>query len=344
MYMAKANGKSGFAVFDPGMHAALRERNELSVELKRAVELDQLRLVYQPIIDLANGRFAGVEALVRWQHPDARPDRPGPVHRDRRGDRRDPVDRALGPARDLRAGRSLAARGTGPERRCSSASTSRPARSSSPASSTAFATRCARPGSSRPTSSSRSPRRRCCRATPATIATLAELRALGVRTVIDDFGTGYFSLSHLRQFPIDILKIAGEFVQDADADPKSPALARAIIAMGRSMQHGDGRRGDRDPRAGRQHAALGCTYGQGYYFSYPLSAGGRRGGLRRRSDRQGGSQEDPASAPGTRPGHPSKSGSLSGGSKTCPGRDASRRRRPCLGGRRRRRPGSRRRS
>ena len=71
-------------------------------------------------------------------------------------------------------------------------------------------------------------------ATPATIATLGELRSLGVRTVIDDFGTGYFSLSHLRQFPIDILKIAGEFVQDADADPKSPALARASRRTGKT--------------------------------------------------------------------------------------------------------------
>jgi diguanylate cyclase (GGDEF)-like protein len=70
MYMAKANGKSGFAVFDPGMHIALRERNELSVELKRAVELNQLRLVYQPIIHLGSGDLAGVEALVRWQHPE----------------------------------------------------------------------------------------------------------------------------------------------------------------------------------------------------------------------------------------------------------------------------------
>ena len=59
MYMAKANGKSGFAIFDPGMHVAIRERHELSAELQRAVELDQLRLVYQPIVDLATGELAG---------------------------------------------------------------------------------------------------------------------------------------------------------------------------------------------------------------------------------------------------------------------------------------------
>ena len=184
----------------------------------------------------------------------ARAHRPRPVHRDRRGERLDPVDRPLGPARDLRAGRALAARGPRPARRCSSASTSPPARSSSPASSTASATRSRRRGLEPTNLVLEITETALLKATPATIATLAELRALGVRTVIDDFGTGYFSLSHLRQFPIDILKIAGEFVQDADADPKSPALARAIVAMGRSMNMATVAEGIETARAGGQHA------------------------------------------------------------------------------------------
>ena len=69
MYMAKANGKSGFAIFDPGMHEAMRERHELSVDLQRAVDLDQLTLLYQPIMDLRTGRMSGVEGLLRWHHP-----------------------------------------------------------------------------------------------------------------------------------------------------------------------------------------------------------------------------------------------------------------------------------
>ena len=74
MYMAKANGKSGFAVFDPGMHEAMRERHELSVDLQRAVDLDQLALMFQPIVDLRDrraGRRRGARALAP---PDARPD------------------------------------------------------------------------------------------------------------------------------------------------------------------------------------------------------------------------------------------------------------------------------
>src|SRR4029078_3407679 len=107
---------------------------------------------------------------------------------------------------------------------------------------------------------------------PARFATLSDLRSMGVRTVIDDFGTGYFSLSHLRQFPIDILKIAGEFVQDADSDPKSTALARAIVAMGRSMSMATVAEGIETAAQAASMRALGCTYGQGYFFSMPLSS------------------------------------------------------------------------
>ena len=108
MYMAKANGKSGFAVFDPGMHEAMRERHELSVDLQRAVDLDQLGLLYQPIVDARTrqaGRRRGARPLVP---PDARPDHARPLHRDRRGDRHDPADRPLGPPPGMRRGRPMA--------------------------------------------------------------------------------------------------------------------------------------------------------------------------------------------------------------------------------------------
>ena len=327
MYMAKANGKSGFAIFDPGMHVAIRERNELSVELKRAVELDQLRLVYQPIVDLADGRLRGRRGARPLAAPDARPDRPRPVHRDRRGDRRDPVDRPLGPARDLRAGGPLAARGPRARRRCSSASTSRPARSSSPGFVDGV-----RDTLARDRARADEPRPRdhrdgaAARRRPATIATLAELRALGVRTVIDDFGTGYFSLSHLRQFPIDILKIAGEFVQDADADPKSPALARAIVAMGRSMNMATVAEGIETARAGGEHARPRLHLRPGLLLQLPAVATTRswrrsppsRIGRRRR--RPGDRSEEPRRAhPRLQPCHqrqrpePRRARSLSAG-------------------------------
>jgi diguanylate cyclase (GGDEF)-like protein len=270
MYMAKANGKSGFAVFDPGMHIALRERNELSVELKRAVELNQLRLVFQPIIEMATGRYAGVEALVRWLHPDRGMIAPGRfieiaeengsivsighwVLRETCAQAGRWLREGLAPA-SMFFGVNVSAREVQQPGFVEGVRDTLRETGLEPTNLVLEITETA-----------------LLKATPGTIATLAELRSLGVRTVIDDFGTGYFSLSHLRQFPIDILKIAGEFVQDADADPKSPALARAIVAMGRSMSMATVAEGIETKEQAASMRALGCTYGQGYFFSVPLS-------------------------------------------------------------------------
>jgi EAL domain-containing protein (putative c-di-GMP-specific phosphodiesterase class I) len=138
------------------------------------------------------------------------------------------------------------------------------------------------------------------KATPATIATLEALREVGVRVVIDDFGTGYFSLSHLRQFPVDILKIASEFVQVSDSDSKTAALAGAIVAMGRSMGIGTVAEGIETAEQAERMRLLGCAYGQGFYFAEPSAcervAVGAFDGLRRRADDTGVSSR-PASAP-----------------------------------------------
>jgi EAL domain-containing protein (putative c-di-GMP-specific phosphodiesterase class I) len=138
------------------------------------------------------------------------------------------------------------------------------------------------------------------KATPATIATLEALREVGVRVVIDDFGTGYFSLSHLRQFPVDILKIASEFVQVSDSDSKTAALAGAIVAMGRSMGIGTVAEGIETAEQAERMRLLGCAYGQGFYFAEPSAcervAVGAFDGLRRRADDAGVSSR-PASGP-----------------------------------------------
>ena len=110
------------------------------------------------------------------------------------------------------------------------------------------------------------------KATPMTIATLEALRRLGVRVVIDDFGTGYFSLSHLRQFPVDTLKIASEFVQVPDSDSRSAALAGAIVAMSDSLSITTVAEGIEEAEQAERMLGLGCTYGQGYYFSRPVGA------------------------------------------------------------------------
>lgn len=279
MYMAKASGKAGFAVFDPGMHAAIRDRHELAAALQRAVELDQLRLEYQPIVDLATGGLRGVEALVRWEHPDRGTIPPGqfieiaeengsilPIGRwvlrqacEQTGrwqrDGRTPTEMFLSvnvSAREVQqpgfvegVRDTLREAGLEPERLVLEITE------------TALL-----------------------RATPSTTATLGALRRLGVRIVIDDFGTGYFSLSHLRQFPVDALKIAREFVQGGDSASRSSALAGAIVALGRSLGIETVAEGIETAGQAERMRDLGCTYGQGHYFGFPLTGAQFEGTLR----------------------------------------------------------------
>ncbi len=271
MYMAKANGKSGFAVFDPSMHAAIRDRHELGTQLQQAVELHQLRLVYQPIVDLATRRLAGVEALVRWDHPERGTIAPG-----------DFIEIAEENGAILPMGRWILreaceqtvrwkAHGEGLASMFVSVNIS--------------AREVQQPGFVEGvrtilTETGVEPTRlileitetALLKATPSTIATLGALRELGTRIVIDDFGTGYFSLSHLRQFPVDALKIATEFVQGGPATSRSSALAGAIVALGRSLDIDTVAEGIETADQADRMRELGCTFGQGHWFGRPTSS------------------------------------------------------------------------
>ena len=265
MYMAKANGKAGFAIFDPGMHAAIRERHEMGVQLQGAVELGQLRLTYQPIVGLTDGRLAGVEALVRWQHPERGLVAPGEF-----------IEIAEENGAILSIGRWVlreACREAASWTRidpsvflCVNVS----AREiQQPGFVDAVREALDEAGMAAARLSLEITETALLKATPKTIATLEDLRLLGVRVVIDDFGTGYFSLSHLRQFPVDVLKIASEFVQVPDHDSKTAALAGAIIAMGHSLDIRTVAEGIETAEQASRMRALGCTFGQGFHFAQP---------------------------------------------------------------------------
>jgi diguanylate cyclase (GGDEF)-like protein len=278
MYMAKANGKAGFAIFDPGMHASIRARHELGAELQHAVDRGQLHLVFQPIVSLESGRISGLEALIRWEHPDRGLVAPGefieiaeengailPIGR---WVMREACERAVAwqkagvipagifmcvnvSAREIQqpgfvgaVEEALAWAGLEPTRLILEITETALIKSTSP-----------------------------------TVATLEALRALGVRVVIDDFGTGYFSLSHLRQFPVDALKIASEFIQGADGDQRSAALAGAIVAIGESLEIATVGEGIETKEQAERMRSLGCTYGQGYYFAKPITTAEMEAGV-----------------------------------------------------------------
>jgi diguanylate cyclase (GGDEF)-like protein len=265
MYIAKANGKAGYAIFDPRMHAVIRDRHELGTQLLKAVELGQLRVIYQPIVSLATGLTEGVEALVRWDHPERGLVSPGEF-----------IEIAEENGAILPIGRWVLAEacrqartwGTGPTAPFLCVNVSAREIQQPNFVDTVEETL---------TEAGFEPSRlrleitetALLRATPTTISTLESLRRLGVGVVIDDFGTGYFSLSHLRQFPVDVLKIASEFVQVPASDTKSAALAGAIVAMSESLRIITVAEGIETAEQAARMRALGCTYGQGYFFARP---------------------------------------------------------------------------
>jgi diguanylate cyclase (GGDEF)-like protein len=271
MYMAKANGKSGFAIFDAGMHAAMRERHELGAEVQRAVELDQLRLAFQPIVDLDSGRVAGLEALVRWQHPERGLMPPGQfIELAEENGAILPIGRWV-----LREGCRIAGAWqrssvTPPDLFLCVNVSAREIQQPGFVAAVHETLTWAEMPSDRLTIEITETA--LLRATPGTIATLDALRELGVRIAIDDFGTGYFSLSHLRQFPVDVLKIASEFVQVTEGDARSSALAGGVLALSQSLDIVTVAEGIETSEQARRMRSLGCIYGQGYLFAQPVPA------------------------------------------------------------------------
>jgi diguanylate cyclase (GGDEF)-like protein len=265
MYIAKANGKAGYAIFDPRMHAVIRDRHELGTQLLKAVELGQLRVDYQPIVSLASGLTDGVEALVRWDHPERGLVSPGEF-----------IEIAEENGAILPIGRWVLAEacrqariwGTGPTAPFLCVNVS--AREiQQPTFVDSVEETLTEAGFEPSRLRLEITETALLRATPTTISTLESLRRLGVGIAIDDFGTGYFSLSHLRQFPVDVLKIASEFVQVPASDTKSAALAGAIVAMSESLRIITVAEGIETSEQAARMRALGCTYGQGYFFARP---------------------------------------------------------------------------
>jgi len=102
---------------------------------------------------------------------------------------------------------------------------------------------------------------------------LEELRALGVRVALDDFGTGYASLTHLQQFPVDVIKIDKSFIERIESnDPKATAVIDAVIQMARRLGMTSVAEGVETPDQARYLRARGCNLAQGFFFSRPVPA------------------------------------------------------------------------
>jgi diguanylate cyclase (GGDEF)-like protein/PAS domain S-box-containing protein len=257
---AKNDSRGTFSFFEPGMDARAQSRRKIEIDLRDAIQNDVLQPYYQPLIDLATGRITGVEALVRWPHPERGMISPAefiPVAEETGlinalGGlmlRRACLDAARWPD-DVRVSVNLsplqfrvgnllsvvmdALKQSGlPARRLELEITE-----------TLLLEKSAQ-----------------------VLATLHALRALGVRISMDDFGTGYSSLSYLRSFPFDKIKIDQSFVRDLDANRDAQAIIRSIVSLGIGLGVTITAEGVETEAELRCLRSEGCHEGQGFLFS-----------------------------------------------------------------------------
>jgi len=271
MYRAKDEGKGRFAVFEPGMYAALLERLELASDLRHALERDELRVLYQPIVELGSGAITGVEALVRWEHPVRGLSLPAafiPLAEETGlivGIGRWVLIEACHQGREW-----MEAAGDGPSPTVSVNVSARQLLDPGFAGDVAKALTDSRfPAAKLTLEITEST---LMTDSPVALERLQELKALGVRLAIDDFGTGYCNLSYLQRFPLDILKIDKSFIAQMATNGNDAALASTIVGLAETLRLFTVAEGVEDAEQRARLIALGCDHGQGYLFARPIKA------------------------------------------------------------------------
>jgi diguanylate cyclase (GGDEF)-like protein/PAS domain S-box-containing protein len=270
MYHAKDAGRNNYQFFKPDMNFRAVERQSLENDLRHALKRQEFVLHYQPKINLETGSIIGVEALVRWRHPQrglvpAKQFIPVAeecgfivpigrwILREACRQARAWQDAGLPPLRiaintsavelranDFVAGVRAILRETGLEPRYLELELTE-----------TFLMQDSK----------------------STAAVLKELKDIGVHLALDDFGTGYSSLSYVKRFPIDTLKIDQSFVRDLATDADDASIVSAVISMGKSLHMrvvAEGVETREQLEFLREHS---CPFAQGYYFSPPVSAG-----------------------------------------------------------------------
>jgi diguanylate cyclase (GGDEF)-like protein/PAS domain S-box-containing protein len=266
MYYAKAAGKNRFVAFQPPMQEMLQERMRLVADMPRAVANEEFFVEYQPIIDLGSRSLLGVEALVRWQHPELgvlMPDRFIQIAEEcgqivKLG--RWVMGRAC---REMRAWRSTVAGGVG--LRVAVNISARHLEHGDLAQDVAQALKDS--GLEAGNLVIELTESTIMHNTEANLARLVQLKALGVRLAIDDFGTGYSSLSYLHRFPIDILKIDRSFVGRLANSSTGSELARAVITLSETLGLDTVAEGIELEAQVEALLGLGCVAGQGFLFA-----------------------------------------------------------------------------
>ncbi len=266
MYRAKWEGKNGYAVFATDMQESVRNRVELEMDLREALDGDQFFLVYQPTIDLGRMTPTGVEALIRWVHPTRGvllPEGFIPLLEEtgliaevgrwvlEEACRQGAAWRAAGHRISIAV--NVSGRQLDTDRITADIEAALDGSGLEPEALTVEVTETS-----------------LMRNVEETARRLTAIKRLGVRIAIDDFGTGYSSLAHLQRFPVDALKIDRSFIAGLEGNREGGTLVHSLVQLGKALSietFAEGIEGHRELALLREEE---CDSGQGFLFAKPL--------------------------------------------------------------------------